>query len=271
MSHFVVGVITKDGDTKEVERLLAPYHEFECTGRDDEFVQNVDKTEETRAEYESHKVCKYIDPLGGLHNPYDDRFYREPSPEEKSKVGLGTGGGNGLSWTSKDWRDGLGYRAKVHFLPDGWSVCHVPACECMTFGEYVSKWNGIPLTTTAELDLTKKHKYGYALINRKKEVVKVIDRTNPNRKWDWYVVGGRWKDWVVKGDVGPIADLKPNPERDCKNYFFALVTPEGEWVEKGRMGWWACVSDEKDDWPEIETKVLAKYHDYTVTVVDCHI
>lgn len=47
MSHFTVLVI---GDN--VERQLAPYHEFECTGTDDEFVVEVDDTAEVRSEFE---------------------------------------------------------------------------------------------------------------------------------------------------------------------------------------------------------------------------
>lgn len=46
MSHFSVLVV---GDNVEVQ--LAPYHEFECTGRDDQYVQEIDETEEARAEY----------------------------------------------------------------------------------------------------------------------------------------------------------------------------------------------------------------------------
>jgi len=47
MSHFTVLVI---GENPEAQ--LAPYHEFECTGTVNEYVQTIDKTEEVRAEYE---------------------------------------------------------------------------------------------------------------------------------------------------------------------------------------------------------------------------
>ncbi|WP_349984490.1 hypothetical protein ABRP17_016405 [Stenotrophomonas sp. WHRI 8082] len=43
MSHFTVLVI---GDN--VEKQLQPFHEFECTGTNDEFVQDIDVTEECR-------------------------------------------------------------------------------------------------------------------------------------------------------------------------------------------------------------------------------
>ena len=41
MSHFVVMVIGEDPEAE-----LAPFHEFECTGLDDQYVQDVDITEE---------------------------------------------------------------------------------------------------------------------------------------------------------------------------------------------------------------------------------
>ena len=48
MSHFSVIVIGNDP-----EKQLAPYHEFECTGEDDEYVQTIDDTEKVREHYNS--------------------------------------------------------------------------------------------------------------------------------------------------------------------------------------------------------------------------
>jgi hypothetical protein len=50
MSHFPVLVIGED----PVE-LLQPYHEFECTGTDDEYVQEIDETEEYRESYDAEE------------------------------------------------------------------------------------------------------------------------------------------------------------------------------------------------------------------------
>lgn len=49
MSHFSVMVIGPN-----VEAQLAPYHEFECTGKSDQYVQNVDETAEVLAGYRRH-------------------------------------------------------------------------------------------------------------------------------------------------------------------------------------------------------------------------
>lgn len=54
---------------------------------------------------------------------------------------------------------------------------------------------------------------------------------------------------------------------------FALVK-DGKWFEKGEMGWWGCVKDEKeqDHWNEEFAKLFdAIPDDEIVTVVDCHI
>lgn len=54
---------------------------------------------------------------------------------------------------------------------------------------------------------------------------------------------------------------------------FAIVD-QGKWYEKGEMGWWAVVSNEKDQnaWNEECQKLFASLDpNFWVTVVDCHI
>jgi hypothetical protein len=52
------------------------------------------------------------------------------------------------------------------------------------------------------------------------------------------------------------------------------VLKDGKWYEKGEMGWWAIVSNEKDrgDWlREYQDLVLGLPDDTLLTVADCHI
>lgn len=54
---------------------------------------------------------------------------------------------------------------------------------------------------------------------------------------------------------------------------FAVVK-NGEWHERGNMGWWAIVTNEKkaDDWNAIVKKLLDETDDdELITIVDCHI
>lgn len=305
MSHFTVMVVGDD-----VKGQLAPFHEFECTGDDNQYVKDIDVTEETLQEYEEHK-------------------------EE--------------------------YKSTAEFVK-AWH-----GTECVTFGD--------------SPDTSGEHKFGYALLDKSGEVTKVVRRTNPDRKWDWYQIGGRWNgffklksngigiignpglnrmnpdykppkrdraDQAHKGDIdvegmrneaaekaSSAYDLfdkvtknlpaiikweiilekngKENVEKAREEYHdqpaikalrendetrwfdeedflcskeeyvdgarkgafstFAVLK-DGQWYERGKMGWWACVSDEKDEteWRNQFSSLIDSLPDTTLlTVVDCHI
>jgi hypothetical protein len=52
------------------------------------------------------------------------------------------------------------------------------------------------------------------------------------------------------------------------------VLKDGKWYERGEMGWWGCVSDEKDpdEWNEQFDKLLQEQpEDTLLSVFDCHI
>lgn len=380
------------------EKQLQPFHEFECTGDNDQYVQEIDITEETRNEYNSSTVDRIKDKDGKLYMPWDDIFYRDPTPAEEKKVGLGSGFTKGLSYTSKDWGDGKGYRAKVNYMPDGMERVTLKRSEVESFRDYVQDYhskNVIQINETPDLQET--HKYGYTVVDEKGEVVKIIDRTNPNAKWDWYQVGGRWAgtfklkngatgekgeqswmqkaagkeypdgkaDQAYKGDIDFDGMRKEKEDEAAKEYdqllrllgedtmpklkytwkevldgerfsnleidekraiyhaqspleqidrisrsektskedkefltwlefpkfngktreefikkagqsaisTFAVIL-DGKWYERGEMGWWACVSNEKDqdEWDSEFEKLLNNVPDDTLlTIVDCHI
>ena len=290
MSHFSVLVIGKN-----VEKLLAPFHEFECTGIDDEYVQDIDKTEEARKEYSVTTERFYRDPDGNLYDPYADRFYREPTTEEKKKHHMmGSGCGGGLSWSSRDWKDGKGYRSKVHFIPDGWEEVKLPTQE--TFTEWAADYYGIKAIKQGE-PIGNDHKYGRIVVDDADNVIQIIDRTNPNAQWDWYEIGGRWtgtfklKD-EARGTIGKPGLMTPKAEKgfadsalkkdidfdgmasEGKAFSTFAVIKDGQWHERGSMGWWGCVSDEKDkdEWEKQFSELLNSIPDDTLlTVVDCHI
>ena len=97
---------------------------------------------------------------------------------------------------------------------------------------------------------------------------------NPNSKWDWYQVGGRWNgNLITKEGNNTNEDFVNQIDWEKTMVPFAFVTPDGKWYERGEMGWWAVVSNEKteENWNEEFRKAVEKYGDATVTVVDCHI
>ena len=108
---------------------------------------------------------------------------------------------------------------------------------------------------------------------------------NPNSKWDWYSVGGRWSGFL------PLKKLDEEGKHLLTNeayfneidwdYFFeyqftpfCFVTEDGDWNEKGEMGWWGITTNEQpaDDWDTQFKEYLKTVDpDCLVTVVDFHI
>lgn len=279
MSHFAVLVIGSNP-----EKLLSPYHEFECTGIDDQYIQEEDITDEIRGDIETHGSVEEA----VIYNMGDD----------------------------------------------------------------------IIISDESEIDLEFQHKYGYAVV-RDGELIKAVRRTNPNKKWDWYVRGGRWSgfllhkngsrvDSLAKGDLdiaGMISEkaisakrayesflsaidghefprtfssittdepdidkareiyhaqpaIKSLKERDVYRIFGCTVEHFGDneqdfvirqsasalstyaiihqntWFAKGEMGWFGMSSDEvsQEQWNEKVAELISGLPDHEVlSVYDCHI
>ena len=145
---------------------------------------------------------------------------------------------------------------------------------------------------------------------------------NPDSKWDWYEIGGRWKGQLLtkdgkSADIALVSDIdfdgmrkqsskeaeetweRAQKDKDpAKDYFLfgvekgdtkerfiarssswdthAVITPDGVWHERAKMGWWAVTYDETED----STTWSSKFYDRflknldpntTLVLVDCHI
>lgn len=103
----------------------------------------------------------------------------------------------------------------------------------------------------------------------------LLSTYNPNSKWDWYSIGGRWSGGLITKNGDHVDEAYVNEvDWDQTGIPFAFVTPIGMWKERGEMGWWAMVSNEKDedDWKtEFERMLNNIGDDARVTLVDCHI
>lgn len=338
MSHFAVLVVGPNPD-----KQLQPFHEFECTGENDEFVQELDVTEEELNEAKNASISMVRLADGTEVSRYNDVCYRFPTPEEDEK------------------RHRIDRGLKIWQLPEGaveFEKSFESAADYLRYAhhqDFVVPFGEKP-------DIEDEHMYGYALLGEDGAVTKVIRRTNPNRKWDWWVVGGRWSgSLLLKGTntrvnqarkraidfdkmrdqagmeaaeqydkVTKIVDgrawlswkevlekhvndidtareefhaqdvikdfLRPENRdmfgffEDFSSYkltrekyiararasavsFFALLK-DGQWYERGEMGWWGVVSDEKDidTWNQKFQELLDSLPDNTLlTVVDCHI
>lgn len=373
MSHFTVLVITPTRPAEEeLNETLLPWHEYECTGIR-RYLQWVDETDKLMEAWKEPDT-RWRDKDGAIFDGYEARFYRDPTEEELEKIGPipGTGGGDGIAWHSKDWGDGKGYRAKVRVEPETLGLVAVQVPKSETYGSLAKfaieygGWKPIP-----------------------KQPGRFGSYTNPNARWDWWSLGGRWSGtlkvksgrWGIKGKpglMGAQADrggvdqcrasdldyagmlerdrervraawdawvgefikrapklgfggtpedamsqwwpmlanlratlpdgkwmaewIEQHPEavrlRDlCNDSSFWHGVPEGsvsredaaartrgfstfavvkdgQWYEKGKMGWWAAVHDEKEQgaWDAEFAKLMADLPpDTWLSLVDCHI
>lgn len=102
-----------------------------------------------------------------------------------------------------------------------------------------------------------------------------ISRYNPVSKWDWYVIGGRWDGWIndLETDQHSYADNTASTEQVIarKKVPHAIITPDGVWHQRGRMGWWAILATENENWDDEALRLLGKYPGHKVVLIDAHI
>lgn len=161
MSHFAVLVVGED-----IVHELAPFHEFECTGHEDEFVQEVDVSDDVRNWLVEQGGSLGADCIGDASGAATNRIFATDPDRLASAV-----------------EDVLGTAA---------------------------------VSNASQVDVSGDHKYGYAIVAGG-ALLKAVRRTNPNRRWDWYVLGGRWTGALklkpgAKGSVGkPGVMTEPGP------------------------------------------------------------
>lgn len=207
MSHFTVAVVTKTlPDEEMLTKALAPYREFECSGEVDEYVKEIDITEKAHSEYTERIETVNVSESGEKVSAYDDRFYRPLTPEEVEKYGrtiMGTGGDGVNSWHSRDWDDGKGYSTRMLYVPEGWTRAEMKTAEVKSFRDFIEGWyEYTEIKPGKKPDLHGDEKYGWVELDDAGNVLRVVKRTIPESKWDWWVVGGRWSG-MLKLKQGP--------------------------------------------------------------------
>jgi hypothetical protein len=116
-----------------------------------------------------------------------------------------------------------------------------------------------------------------------------LTTANPQARLDSCKIGGRWngalrpsshgKRAVFPGGdkyerfAGNVLPVKLVCQPDHNPICHALVTPDGEWHERGTAGWWGVLSNEKDEneWDREVAAIFQRYQDHLLVGVDCHI
>ena len=127
----------------------------------------------------------------------------------------------------------------------------------------------------------------------------VLSTYNPDSKWDWWVIGGRWGGyWTLKGavdsddvlveathaclknrtDAGRVRAIAPESMKPTYAFVDLGLTRElptaGRWNERGSMGWFGCSSGDKPEeaWEQEYLRwVTSLPADAWLALVDAHI
>ena len=108
----------------------------------------------------------------------------------------------------------------------------------------------------------------------------LLSKYNPKSKWDWYEVGGRWCGGIpmktnTKLEIKSCNECMVSQiDMDKISPPYAYVDTNGNWYERGKMGWFGISSNDKDEksWGDEFKKFIKNQKKSTiVTLVDCHI
>lgn len=128
----------------------------------------------------------------------------------------------------------------------------------------------------------KRKRCGWARCDENGKIVELYVRKNPNAKWDWYSLGGRWSGYLIlkSGECVDSALKKDIDFEEMAKSFekygyatFAYIL-NGEWHERGEMHWFGVAVNEKDKdvWQaQFEEMIQSLPDDTRLTVFDCHI
>lgn len=92
---------------------------------------------------------------------------------------------------------------------------------------------------------------------------------NPNSKWDWYQIGGRWSD-VVPGHVVQVQDI----DEAIDENIYAVLDKNGKWHEPGEMLHFGMTSATEEQLKAFSAYNIIKEtsnEEDLIVVVDCHI
>jgi len=138
------------------------------------------------------------------------------------------------------------------FIPDGYQEIEVPTKEVQTFLEFAKYWDGCEVKGVDK----EKDKWGYIILLQNGNVGKVINRTNPNAKWDWWEIGGRYSnhflhkngdkvDIIQKKDID-IESMRETTSKESGNRWDEAMTLVGNTI-KDLITWEECKLKFKND------------------------
>ena len=259
MSHFAVLVI---GDN--IEEQLAPFQENNMGDCPSDYMEFTDHTDECKAEYNSDDVdkneyptlIKYAKDYHGYEEDGDGRFGYWENPNAK------------WDW----WVIGGRYRDRLK----------MNAPELALKGESMEQYPSLYRESTEGFgDKGLKCNIDWESMHGNQE-----DYDKAIRFWEMKVEGAKPEteeeeeairfDWYREGYYEDRYKTKEIYAQCCANFTMWAVVKDGQWYEKGDMGWWGMSGESDDEAVDWELNFYDRFirplgDGVTVTVVDCHI
>ena len=94
---------------------------------------------------------------------------------------------------------------------------------------------------------------------------------NPEGYWDWWVIGGRW-DGMLPGKRNMVPTPDVLKHWDDSDGTYSMVTPDGQWHARGKMGWFGMSNDNDSlaEWRARQRQIMADYPETFAVVCDLH-
>lgn len=316
MSHFTVAVFIDGKQDSEylenrLEEMLAPFQENNMGDCPEEYLEFHSSYKEHQEEYEHDGIQKIKFPDGTSISPWDEEELKKKIPfvvlqNEKDLEKYP----KSRWYSSNCWINNKRCTICFDLFTAHAELVEIPFTDLYPkYEDFLTDYYEVPFD--AEMQ-----DYGYW--------------ENPNSKWDWWQIGGRWEDSLKlkSGERTDYARLKdidftpdsnaaehyrklwrsiltgvcedgiekyhffgyPNAETLVKTYgteeefvrintafsTFAVITKDGEWIEKGQMGWWGCSSETPEEGYIWDREYKSRFIDDTdpntyLVIVDCHI
>lgn len=278
MSHFTVLVIGENP-----EKQLQPFHEYECTGIEDEYVKFVE------AEESKYELDKTFEDNKKDYSSFDDfmKNYYGYS-EQEGKYGRKTNPNS--KW---DWYE-LGGRWTGFFKMKKGN--HGGLGKAGVFNNKAKLgYADSALKKQIDFEFMIKEAGDKAKVQYE-EIDGFLGKLPKNKTWDEirdsnqnmdeakciYWEQKRCKEWENIPNTG--FDDSPDEYLISKDQYiknaedsaictFAIVK-DGKWYERGKMGYWAFISDEKEkeEWNNEFMDIISELpDDALLSLYDCHI
>lgn len=216
MSHFCLGVRIPCGNENIIDDIetyltasLQPWHEYESTGINDQYVQQVDYTDELIKDYTSLSVMYFDKEANEYKYPYSipkDKLKKRRLSEEEEKLWKSNKLVRDKRDISIEMENNVPY---MYSIPNEYKEVQMAECNLEELTKYIESGYNIQQLIRNKEDAPENMSYAYIaqdfdtgpysrnisledIKTMLKENVQLFKLTNPNAKWDWWEVGGRF-------------------------------------------------------------------------------